>query len=245
MKAAAPDQEPQRPEGPRQRTERPRRAPRRRRDEIRGRILRAALELAETTPFHDLTVEQIAAAVGISRSAFYLHFRDKHDLLLVALEEVAGELRQTADRWWLPEGAPAERIRVAVAAIVSVYAEHAALLRVATEVSTYDDEVREQWLRIVARFIDRAAERIAAEQRKGLVTESLDATAAAEALVWMVERCCHVYLGRGGERSAEEIVEQVAAVWAAALYPGVTPARELRPDAAAGPLWGVPPPSFD
>ncbi|MGZ5340574.1 MAG: TetR/AcrR family transcriptional regulator [Solirubrobacterales bacterium] len=222
----------------------PRRVPRRRRDELRERILRSALELAETTPFHDLTVEQIARAVGISRSAFYLHFRDKHDLLLVALEEVAGELRHTAERWWLPEGAPAERIRVAVAAMVSVYAEHAALLRVATEASNYNEEVREAWLRIIARFIARAAERIGAEQRNGLISESLDAAATAEALVWMAERCCNVYLGRG-ERSAEEVVEQLASVWAAALYPGVTPARELRPDASAGPLWGVPPPSFE
>jgi AcrR family transcriptional regulator len=222
----------------------PRPGPRRRRDEMRARILRSTLELTDETPFRDLTVEQIARAVEISRSAFYLHFSDKQDLLLAALEEVDEELRLAAERWWIRDGAPAERIRVAVAAIVSVWVEHDRLLRVVTEVSTYDGEVRGEWLRIVGRFIARAADRIAAEQRRGLVPEVLDPPATAEALVWMAERCCTVYLG-GGERSAEEVVEQLAAVWAAALYPGVIPARELRADATAGPIWGVPPPRFE
>jgi AcrR family transcriptional regulator len=217
--------------------------PRRRRDEARTRILRATLELAEQKPFRDLTVEEIARAVEISRSAFYLHFRDKGDLLLAALEEVDEELRVAAERWWLREGAPAERIRVAVAAIVSVWTEHDRLLRVVTEVAAYDEEVRAEWLRIIGRFIDSAAERIGAEQRQGIVPASLDAPAAAEALVWMAERCCGVYLLRG-ERSPDELVEQLASVWAAALYPGVIPARELRPGAPGGAIWGFPAPEF-
>jgi AcrR family transcriptional regulator len=219
--------------------------PRRRRDAARARILRSTLELAERKPFRDLTVEEIARAVEISRSAFYLHFRDKGDLLLAALEEVDEELRVAADRWWMREGAPAERIRVAVAAIVSVWTEHDRVLRVVTEVAAYDAEVRAEWLRIVGRFIASAAERIAAEQRQGLIPPALDPPATAEALVWMAERCCGVYLGGDAGRSAEELIEQLASVWAAALYPGVIPARELRPDSPAGPIWGVPAPGFE
>jgi len=50
----------------------------------------------------------------------------------------------------------------------------------------------------------------------------------AEALVWIAERCCYIYLGRR-ERTPEEVVAAVAPVWTAALYPGVIPAEELRP----------------
>ena len=133
-------------------------------------VLRVALELAESAPFRDLTVDEIARAAGISRSAFYNHFRDKHDLLRVAVEEVADELYRMADRWWHGEGPPAERVRVALEGVVAVYAEHAGLLRVATEVSTYDEEVRELWIAIVERFIEATADHIRSEQAKGLIT---------------------------------------------------------------------------
>jgi hypothetical protein len=41
-----------------------------------------------------------------------------------------------------------------------------------------------------------------------------------------VERCCYTYLGRR-ERSPDQVVEGLAPVWTAALYPGVIPAGQL------------------
>ena len=52
-----------------------------------------------------------------------------------------------------------------------------------------------------------------------------------------------LYLAQG--RSAEEVAEQLASVWTAALYPGVVPAGELRPGSPGGHLWGVPAPKFE
>ena len=201
---------------------------RERREQARTEVVRAALELAERGPFRDLTVDEIARAAGLSRSAFYTHFRDKHELLLAAVTEVADELYRMADRWWHGMGPPAERIRRALEGVVSVYAEQASLLRIATEVSTYDDEVRAMWLGIVERFVEATAEHIRSEQEKGLIPASLDSRATAEVLVWMNERCSYIYLGRG-ERTPEEVVAAMLPVWTAALYPGVIPAAHLRP----------------
>lgn len=203
---------------------------RQRRDEARSALVRSALQLAETSPFRDLTVDEIAAGAGVSRSAFYLHFRDKHDLLLAAVEEVASALYEMADRWWRGEGPPAERVRRAIEGVVAVYAEHAGVLRIATEVSTYDEEVREAWRAIVERFIDAGADHIRSEQERGLISATVDATAAAEGLVWMTERYSYVYLWRQ-ERSVDAVVAALAPVWTAALYPGVIPANQLRPAA--------------
>ena len=201
---------------------------RKRRDEARSALIRSALQLSDASPFRDLTVDEIAAGADVSRSAFYLHFRDKHDLLLAAVEEVASALYEMADRWWHGEGPPAERVRRAIEGVVAVYAEHAGVLRIATEVSTYDEEVREAWRAIVERFIEAGAEHIRSEQERGLISSSVNATAAAEALVWMNERYSYIYLGRE-ERPSEAVVAALAPVWTAALYPGVIPADELRP----------------
>lgn len=205
---------------------------RRRRVQAREEVLGAALRLAEDAPFHDVTVEEIARAAGISRSAFYTHFSDKHDLLLAALRDVADELRGESDGWWAGEGAPAERVRTALTGVVSIYAEHASLLNVAIEVSTYDDEVRAVWVSVLERFIDETADHIRSEQRAGLIADVLEPRPTAEALVWMTERCCFVYLPEGGSedgRSPRKLVADMAPVWVAALYPGVIPATLITP----------------
>src|SRR5918994_6826794 len=94
---------------------------RRRRAEARRDVLAKALELAEERPFRDITVDEIARAAGLSRSAFYTHFHDKHELLLAAVQEVADELYEMSERWWSGEGAPADRVRRALEGVVSVY----------------------------------------------------------------------------------------------------------------------------
>jgi hypothetical protein len=108
------------------------------------------------------------------------------------------------------------------------------VLRLATEVSTYDQEVREAWRAIVERFIEAGADHIRSEQSRGLISPGLDPVSTAEALVWMNERYSYIYLG-GDERPASEVVEALLPVWTAALYPGVIPADELRPGPPAPP----------
>jgi AcrR family transcriptional regulator len=201
---------------------------RQRRDEARAQVLRSALELADQGPFRDLTIDEIARSAGLSRSAFYTHFRDKHDLLLTAVDDVAEELYRMADRWWHGTGPPAERVRRAIEGVVSVWAEQSNLLRVATEVSTYDEEVREMWIGIVGRFIDATADHIRTEQDAGLIPRALEPRPTAEALVWMIERCCYIQIARG-DAQAEDVVAMIAPVWTAALYPGVIPAAQLSP----------------
>ena len=191
---------------------------RRRREQAREAFVRAAVELVEDAPFKDVTVDEIARAAGASRPAFYIHFQDKQELLLAAVEEVSAELYDQADRWWHGEGDPATLVHVALEGVTGVWAKHASLLRVATEVSTYDEEVRDVWLEIAARFIDATAEHIRAEQAEGRIANTLDPESTAETLVWMTERCCYIYLARG-DRGPDQVTESLAAVWTAALYP--------------------------
>ena len=201
---------------------------RERRQKAREKVIAGALKLAEKGPFRDVTVDQIARSAGLSRSAFYTHFQDKQELLLVAVEEASEQLYEMAERWWHGVGPPAERVRRAIEGVVSVYAGEARLLRIAAEVATYDDEVRALWLDIAERFIEATAQHIRAEQEVGLIPRSLDPRATAESLFWMAERCCYIYLGRG-ERTAKQVVQGLLPVWVAALYPGVIPAGQLSP----------------
>jgi AcrR family transcriptional regulator len=202
--------------------------PRERRKKARQRIIDSSLKRAAKGSFRDLTVDDIAHSAGVSRPAFYTHFSDKEEVLLAAVEEVSKELYEMADRWWHGVGPPAERVRRAIDGVVSVYAGEAALLRIAAEVSTYDDEVRELWLDIAERFVEATAEHVRSEQEVGLIPRALDPRSTAESLFWMAERCCYMYLGRG-ERTPKQVVQGLVPVWVAALYPGVIPAGQLSP----------------
>lgn len=202
--------------------------PRERRRKARQRVISSALKLADRGSFRDLTIDEIARSADVSRPAFYTHFSDKEELLLVAVGEVSERLYDMADRWWHGVGPPAQRVRQAIEGVVSVYAGEARLLRIAAEVATYDDEVRTLWLDIAGRFIDATADHIRSEQEVGLIPRSLDPRATAEVLYWMAERCCYMYLGRG-ERTPKQVVQALMPVWVAALYPGVIPAGQLSP----------------
>ena len=69
---AAPEKQHRKPDGRTQRT--------------RQRLGMAFLELMHEKPMEDITVQDVLDRTSIGRSTFYLHFRDKNDLLLSQLE---------------------------------------------------------------------------------------------------------------------------------------------------------------
>lgn len=54
----------------------------------RERILRAARNLLEERGYHDVGLESVAAAAGVSRQSIYLHFGSKAELLLALVADV-------------------------------------------------------------------------------------------------------------------------------------------------------------
>lgn len=63
-----------------------------RREDIRGKMTKQALSGALTVllhrkAFHSITVNDICAQAAISRTTFYLHFRDKYELAVFNLED--------------------------------------------------------------------------------------------------------------------------------------------------------------
>jgi AcrR family transcriptional regulator len=187
--------------------------------QTRREIIEAALTLAADAPFKDLTVDQISRLAGVSRTAFYIHYRDKGELLMEAVEEVAAALYEQADRWWHGEGEPAELVREAVGGVARVWASQAQVLAAVTEASTYDDEVREFWVGVVGRFVSATEEHIRAEVAAGRTPASVDAASAADALCWMTERYCYIHLC-GGDRTPNQVTAELTRVWTATLYPG-------------------------
>src|SRR3954469_7114233 len=131
------------------------------RQAVEAAVLRAAEELLEEGHnYADLNVERIATRAGIGRTAFYFYFRDKRELLMRLTADVSEQLYAVAERWFAGDD---EELITALRRIGELYREHAPLLRVIVEVSTYDEEVAEFWRGLVGRFVEATRARIEAE----------------------------------------------------------------------------------
>ncbi len=188
------------------------------REAVQTAVLAATEELlAEGASFADLNIEKIATRAGISRTAFYFYFKDKRELLVKLTEEVSAQLYQQADVWFSGHGEPRAEIAQALRSVGALYDEHAALLRVIVEVSTYDEEVAEFWRGLLARFAAAAASRMAAEQAEGRAPPG-DPEATSFALVWMVERTLYQQVVQRGPHDPDALATALESIWMRAVF---------------------------
>ena len=194
---------------------------RRTREEVQAAVRGALVELVLERPFKDVTVDELARRGGLSRTAFYFYYPDKDEVLKEAANDVAAEVYAEADRWWHGEGPPEQLVREAIEGIMAVYSDHAGVLRAAVEATTYDPAFRAFYQALIQRFVDATAEHLRGELASGRL-RPLEPEAAAEALVWMTERCAYAfYLVEG--RPVGEVISSLTGIWVHALYPDSAP----------------------
>ncbi len=192
-----------------------------RRADIAKRIVVATEELlAEGAPYAGLTIERIAERAGISRTAFYLHFRDKRELLMRLADEIFELLHLEAEAWWQADSgdvSAAEQLERSLTSVVAIYRDHSATMRAAVEAASYDAVIGEFWTSMLRRFLEPTREYIAAEQVAGRVPAELPTAGTAFALVWMVERSCYEWLLQD-DVDAQELIRGLVAVYTRTLY---------------------------
>jgi AcrR family transcriptional regulator len=186
---------------------------------IQAAVLRATEELlGEGATYADLNIERIATRAGISRTAFYFYFADKRELLMRLNEGLAEEFYGKADIWYSGSEDPEAEIREALRNIARLYEEHGTLLRVITEVATYDEEVAALWRGLMGRFIEATQQRIESEQRAGNASAAAAPGPMAFALCWMNERVLYEELVQETPVGREELVESLMHIWMRAIY---------------------------
>lgn len=97
----------------------------------RRRLLDAAGRLLATEGYAGLSASAIARAAGIAQPTFYVHFRDKDDLLRTLGEEQVGVLRQRLReaRARILQGAGEAAVREAFRIPLEMWIAHPGLLR--------------------------------------------------------------------------------------------------------------------
>jgi len=197
-------------------------APKRRRRSraaARAEIVTAAEAFLRERPFRDLSVEEVMGRTSLSRSSFYVYFRDRHDLLLQVVQQIGDELFEMAERWLSGSGDPDDDIRRALTGVVDVYAAHGPVMRAIADGAAVDPEVEAVYTALIQRFIDATSEHVREELAAGRAAPVADAEDCSFALVWMTERYLSLSLGTMPQRvSHDTAVRSLHEIWLRALY---------------------------
>lgn len=158
--------------------------------------LQLALErlLARGLTITAISVDALAREAGIARATFYLHFRDKGELVARLIARVEDEVVGAGGLWFVhAEDARFEDLRAAMARFFDTYMKHHAILAAAAETAPYDQQVAALHKRMLERFVgesSQAVQRIAASGRAHATLPSM----VAEVLSWSVN---HTYVQYG------------------------------------------------
>jgi len=179
----------------------------RRRAATQGDLLDATKRLlSRGAPLASLSVEKIVAEAGVVRTTFYLHFRDKYELI----ERLAAE--QEAWIETVGQGALADP------EIVSGWAENHAVLAAIIELAEYDERMHETW-RSIIHSVAAVATGVFAAHWDGSGGAPENPAMVAEVLTWMIERSCHELAADPGRR--EQMADALAEViWRVLHSPG-------------------------
>ncbi|HWF23498.1 MAG TPA: TetR/AcrR family transcriptional regulator [Acidimicrobiales bacterium] len=187
------------------------------RQSARLRILETTKALMADHPWSEISIQEIMAVSGVSRTSFYRHFDDGQHLLLTLLEEVAGKTGAPAETWLADTGSPIDALRAAVAELVSVYETHGPILQAVAEAAAQDADIDAVYHQVAGGFIETVSARIVIDVASG-ASPVRDPTETARALVWMCERYLAETMGRGPRTDVETVRTTVFEIWARAVY---------------------------
>lgn len=185
-------------------------------------ILDAAEEFLRERPFREMTVEAVMSRTGLKRPAFYVHFRDRHDLALRVFEVVGGEVAEMIDRWVQGDDLPNDA-RGAFEGLADIYVRHGSVLSALSDAAGSDEKVETAYHDMVQRLIDATARQIEKEQARGRIGEHVDVEETARALVWLDERYLTEALGRTPRTDPRRVVDVLNNIWMSTLYGTGTP----------------------
>ena len=192
-------------------------SPLRKSERTRNAILNAALKFLWSNPFRDLTIAELMAQTGVSRSVFYQYFADLHDLMEELLDDLQQQILDVATPWLTAESDPAGELVKSLSGLVKVCYQRGPILRAVFEAAPMDERLEGAWSDFVGVFDNAVAERIERDQSAGLVSE-FEARPVAIALNRMDVGTLIHHFGRRPRSKAEPVYQAILQVWISTIY---------------------------
>lgn len=188
-------------------------------------ILRAAEELIARDGYHNVTVDDIRRAAGVSRATFYFYFRNKLHLFIAVVDGVVDKLYEVAGEHY-PDRTEYERIVLANVAYLRVWHQERRILGELFALSLVEPEVGEVYRRNRRRFEERIRgriERLASHGRIPPTHIQLTTILLSGMIEAIAVRYC-TWEDEASEIPFHELVATVSDAWYRTVYGEVPPA---------------------
>ena len=186
------------------------------REESRRTILAAADAILRERSYRDLTIDDVMAQTGFSRTVFYRHFADLPDLVLAVIQQVGAPLLEQAEAMAAAPEDP-ERMRAGLEGIVAFWAEHGPLVWAVSHAAGYDEEIEALYEGLVERFVELTAEGLRRARERGAI-QDVDPRPTAEALTAMNAGYLLRTFGREPFGDEQTAARTLWTIWKRALY---------------------------
>lgn len=170
------------------------------------------------TSFAALTVDQLAREAGIGRATFYLHFKDKGQLVHRLMGKLTAEVVASAGAWFR-DGSDVDRhsMQLALRGIVGTFKRHQAVLSAIAATAPSDPAVAAAHQQMMDELCRLSRKAIAQVRRKGQATAAATPE-LADLLTWSIELYCTRFVSGFDARRMNALVDLVAHVCGRAIF---------------------------
>lgn len=192
------------------------------RPKIEDRLLLAMEQLLEQGhSFSAVSIEQLTGAAGLARATFYLHFRDKGELVTRLMQRVRDEIVASAGLWFEhAELARREDMRRALRGILGVYQKHHVIIDAVIETARTDTQVAQLWREVLDALCAESRGAVQHLRQAGRAHEAATPL-LADVLTWSVNYCAMHYGPRLRGAALEKLTDTLTHVcWNAIVQDG-------------------------
>lgn len=191
---------------------------------VEDRLLAATESLLESGyKFGALTVDQLAREAGIGRATFYLHFRDKGELVRRLMRRLTAEVTESAGGWFRGGGEVDRRsMRFALHGIVGTFKKHQAVLAAVTDMAPFDPAVAEAHAQMMDELCRLSRKAVSQVRRDGRGTPAASPE-LADLLTWFLELYCARFISGYEGRQVNALIDLFAHICGNAIFDASEP----------------------
>jgi len=184
-----------------------------------AQILDVTERLLRTTPFVDITMDEIATRAGLSRSTMYFYFASKDDLLAGLLARTHDEIVGPTAMLLNADTTADRAVRRVLEELLRSWREHGPALRTFLETGLVSPAFGARWRATTNEIIDVVAQFIDRERAAGRLSAGPPSPhAVSSAVFWMIEHEMYELFRTRHTRAAEaELIETLALIWQRAM----------------------------
>jgi TetR/AcrR family transcriptional regulator, ethionamide resistance regulator len=182
-------------------------------------ILSTLERLLEDRPFAEISVDDLARGVGISRPTFYFYFPSKDAVLLTLFERVLAEADATFEGRDDYAVDPARAWRDGIYAFFEPLRTHLAVALAGVAATATNAEIRQLWSTFMQKWVDRTAAVITAERARGAAPETVPTQDLAAALNLLNERTMFAsYTAQKPAIAEDAALDTLVHIWITSIY---------------------------